>query len=193
MEVDGTRTALQPGPPERSSQNRTSPSSACHTAHMDTPSRSAPVCTNSAQLEPKTFYVRHANLIHRSERLPEPALPKPRTIKLAPPNEIRVRKDHLNRLLPGALDLAVRIRPADDASRLDRIAHDLDVERPVARVVEDEDGGNARLGEIDCLGRVRASVARLCDIEGRRTFVLRRSSSERSWNGQTLRSVQLIE
>lgn len=86
----------------------------------------------------------------------------------------------------------MRIRPTDDASRLDRIAHDLDVERPVARVVKDEDGGNARLREIDCLSCARASVACLYDILGRRTFVLRRSSSERSWNGQTLRIVQRI-
>ena len=65
------------------------------------------------------------------------------------PQQVGVAEHKLDRVAdvaPGGSSRAYVVRidvgAADDAARTDDVEHNLDVERPVARVVEDEDRGN---------------------------------------------------
>ena len=93
-------------------------------------------------------------LIHGLERQPERTLPESRVGEVRLPQQVRVAEHPFNRFLvyPGdLLRWGVYVGPADDPARADDVKRDLDVERPVARVVEDEDGGCGSCGEVDAL------------------------------------------
>ena len=95
-------------------------------------------------------------LVHSLERQPERTLPEPRLREIRLPQQVRVAEHHFNRFLvyPGdLLRWGVYVGPADDPARADDVKRDLDVERPVARVVEDKDGGDGCGGEVDGLCR----------------------------------------
>lgn len=85
-----------------------------------------------------------ANLVYSLECFPKRPLPKARTRELRAPQKIRVAKDKFDRRSAhyGATG-------SDDPSRLYDIHHDLDIERPVAWVVENKDGGYWRLREVN--------------------------------------------
>ena len=72
------------------------------------------------------------------------SLPEARARELIAPLKIRIAEDELDRWRApcGATG-------SDDSPRLYHIHHDLDIERPVARVVENEDGGYWRHREVD--------------------------------------------
>lgn len=99
-------------------------------------------------------------LKNRQRRLLERSLPQPRSLKIRPPNKIRVTKDDFHRpslQLSGTEEWAT-----DDTAGLEDVAHYLDVERPVSRVVEDYYGLDGGLGEVDGLrGRLEC-----CVVEG---------------------------
>ena len=101
-------------------------------------------------------------LIHGLECQPERTLPESRLGEVRLPQQVRVAEHHFNRFLvyPGALLLwGIDVGPADDPARADDVERDLDVERPVARVVEDEDGGDGCGGEVDRLyGNIKVTI-----------------------------------
>ena len=82
------------------------------------------------------------SLEHRLERLAERALAQPRPVEVRAPDEVGVAEDEFDG------DDGVLVRPADDAAGADDVADDLNIEGPVARVVEDEDGVDGRGGEV---------------------------------------------
>ena len=80
-------------------------------------------------------------LIYGLERQPERTLPEPRLREVRLPQQVRVAEHELDGRA-GAVR-GVRVGRAEDAAGADRVERELDVERPVARVVEDEDGSEA--------------------------------------------------
>jgi hypothetical protein len=86
------------------------------------------------------------NLEHGLEGLPKCSLSQAGTWKFRSPQKIWVAEDELDRCSP-----VNRTRAIDEPSRQDDICHDLDIERPVARVMENEDRGYWRRREINWL------------------------------------------
>ena len=99
------------------------------------------------------------HLIHGLEGFAERALADARLREVGLPQQVGVAKHQLDRVTAtataiaahpdlgglfclGRLSVRIEVRAADDAARTDDVEHDLDVERPVSRVVEDEDRGN---------------------------------------------------
>ena len=89
---------------------------------------------------------RAADLEHGLECLTKRSLSQAGTRELRSPQQIRVAKDEFNRC-----SVAYGTRAIDDPPRQYDIYHDLDIERPVARVMENEDRGYWRLREINSL------------------------------------------
>jgi hypothetical protein len=87
-----------------------------------------------------------ANLEHGLEGLPKCSLSQAGTWKFRSPQKIWVAEDELNRCSP-----VDRTRAIDDPSRQYDICHDLDIERPIAWVMENEDRGYWRRREINWL------------------------------------------
>ena len=95
-------------------------------------------------------------LVHSLERQPERTLPESGLGEVRLPQQVRVAEHHFNRFLVyrgGLLLWGIDVGPADDPARADDVERDLDVKRPVARVVEDKDGGDGCGGEVDGLCR----------------------------------------
>lgn len=89
------------------------------------------------------------------ERFPKRSLAEAWARKLRAPLKIRVAEDELDRW--GA---HCGTTGSDDSPRLNHIHHDLDIERPVAWVVEDEDGGYRRRRKVDWLVPVQYTYGR---------------------------------
>jgi hypothetical protein len=97
--------------------------------------------------------MRAANLEHGLEGLPKCSLSQAGTWKFRSPQKIWVAEDELNRRSP-----VNRTRAIDDPSRQYDICQDLDIERPVARVMENEDRGYWCRREINWLQPPRLSI-----------------------------------
>jgi hypothetical protein len=101
-------------------------------------------------------------LVDRLEGCLEGTLPEPWPVKLASPNQVRVAEHDLHRL--GCLVVRRRmrkIRRADYATRSNYVKHSLDVQRPVAWVVEDKYRTELNLREVGLLDR---TTFNLCEI-----------------------------
>jgi hypothetical protein len=97
------------------------------------------------QLEQKRD-TQDAHLPDGLKRISERALAKPWVRELGAPEQVGVAKHELDRRRARAVK---RVRRANATTRGKDINQDLDVESPVARVVEDKDGGNGDVGEHD--------------------------------------------
>lgn len=95
-----------------------------------------------------------AHLVHRLKRVTERALAEARAREVGRPEQVWVAEDELDgrwRLSVPSLGRCVGVGGADDAARAEDVEGDLDIEGPVTRVVEDEDGRDRSLGEVYCL------------------------------------------
>ena len=130
------------------------------------------------------------HLEHRLERLTECSLAKTRQRKLGLPLQVGVAEHELDGLRVRILRMRIAfgredVRLADTTLREDDVGQDLDIEGPVAWIMEDEDGGNGSLGEIDGL-QILGLGKRDAGKQEAHTFVEARSTSLSWWKGQTL-------
>jgi hypothetical protein len=100
--------------------------------------------------------------VDRLEGCLEGTLPEPWPVKLAPPNQVRVTEHNLHRLCCLIVRRRMwKIRRADYAARSNYVKHSLDVQRPVAWVVEDKNRPELDLREVGLLDRTTFD---LCEI-----------------------------
>ncbi len=142
------------------------------TAHQQEPVRCLiTICPST--IEELTY------LVHRLERQPERTLPESGLREVRLPQQVRVAEHKLDRLLGLG---RVEAGSADYTARADDVEGDLDVERPVPRVVEDEYRGDGDIREVDglCNGGARSGsmAGGGCRRRGL-TFVDARSSGVR--------------
>lgn len=83
------------------------------------------------------------HLEHSLKRLLERPLAQSRSLKLSPPQQIRITEDHLHRFHT-LLELVLwkGVRSTDEAVGEDDVDGELNVEGPVSGVVEDEDASD---------------------------------------------------
>lgn len=89
--------------------------------------------------------------MHRLERLLEDALPEAMPWEVVPPEQVWVAEDKFDH---GRVTFDTVRRPDNPTSRAKHVDHDLDVEAPVARVAEDEDGAEDRIREVEGLRKL---------------------------------------
>jgi hypothetical protein len=95
------------------------------------------------------------HLVHRLEAIPEGTLAKPRAFEVTSPDKIWVAEHNIDwRRIFVASELWMRqVWSTNDASCTYDIEHDLNVESPISRIMEHEDGAESCLGEIRHLRR----------------------------------------